>query len=393
MRLNDLLRISVRQVFRHRRRYWGVVLAIALGVAGFITVVTMGSDVKKNFNQKLDLIGGVTIIRAYFDSEQDRTARRLWFQPRTVAALQNLPGVQEASLVGFRPVGAVRHKQQHHFMAVAVDENFWSVRSFWARHGALFSREAVLHRERVCALGSSLARKIYGHDQVAGLSLEIEHDNYLVTGVVGGLADSGLADFAFVPLTTAQDRFTGQTLADRVYVRCRTWDDVAAVAEAIPKTVQAHQGADHLMVHVSWDALRHVQKVAFWLEFLVYLGVFATLTLGGVGIWVVMMAAVRSRTREIGLKKAMGAEDRDILAQFLTESLCLSLGSALLGIGLGRLLVEGTSGWIGIRPSEELFLTCLGLGLLFALAAGVGAGLYPSVQASRMEVVAATRYE
>jgi putative ABC transport system permease protein len=353
----------------------------------------MGRDVKMNFNKNLDLIGGVTILRTYFDNERDRTARRLWFQPQTVAALKKIPGVQEVSLVGFRGAAAMRHKHQYQFMVVAVDENFWSVRSFWPQHGTLFSPEAVRHRERVCTLGATLARKIFGHDQVVGASLEIEHDLYRVTGVVGGLADTSLADFAFVPLTTAQDRFTGPTLADRVYLRARTWDDVPTVAAAIPRTVQDHQPADNLVVYVSWDALRHVQKVAFWLEFLVYLGVLATLTLGGVGIWVVMMAAVRTRTREIGLKKAMGAEDRDILAQFLTESLCLSLGSALLGIGLGRLLVELTSSWVGIRPSEELFLACLALGLAFALVVGVGAGLYPSVQASRMEVVAATRYE
>jgi putative ABC transport system permease protein len=111
------------------------------------------------------------------------------------------------------------------------------------------------------------------------------------------------------------------------------------------------------------------------------------------GIWNIMMAAVRTRTREIGLKKAMGAEDRDILAQFLTEALCLSLVAAVVGVALGRILVELLGLWIGMRPPEELFVTCLAFSLIFAVALGVGAGLYPSLQAARMEVVSATRYE
>ena len=88
---------------------------------------------------------------------------------------------------------------------------------------------------------------------------------------------------------------------------------------------------------------------------MIYLATSATFLLGGVGIWNVMMAAVTSRTREIGLKKAMGAEDRDILAQFLSEALCLSVGAALLGAGLGRILMEILSYIIGSRPPENLF--------------------------------------
>ena len=122
------------------------------------------------------------------------------------------------------------------------------------------------------------------------------------------------------------------------------------------------------------------------MEFFVYLSLAATLLLGGVGICNIMTAAVRSRTREIGLKKAFGAEDRDILAQFLMESLWLSLGAAFLGGILGRITI-GIIGWIiGHQVSEDLFFIYLGLSFVFAIFLGVSAGLYPSLQASRMEV-------
>ncbi|MEW6386903.1 MAG: ABC transporter permease [Thermodesulfobacteriota bacterium] len=391
MRIDDLLIISLRQVFRHRRRYWGVALAIALGVAGFTAIVTMGRDVKAKFNQDLELIGGVTIIKSYYD--QKNVERPQWFHSSIAADLRRTAGVQEVSLVGTLPVQGNWRQEHYSFQILAVDEAFWEVRNLWAFSGSLFNLPAVIQRQKVCVLGTRLAQKIFGRGEASGKILEINSDLYRVVGVVGGLTDIDLAHCAFLPLTTSEDRLPGELRPKRLYVRCFTWDDVEKVAAAIPKVIGAHQSTENLQVEVAWEGLKHVKKVAWWIEFFIYLAVVATFTLGGMGIWNVMMAAVRSRTREIGLKKAMGAQDWDILAQFLTEALCLSLGSALVGIILGRVLVEITSTWTGSRPPEDLFISCFFIGLVFAVILGVISGLYPSLQASRMEVVTATRYE
>jgi putative ABC transport system permease protein len=238
-----------------------------------------------------------------------------------------------------------------------------------------------------------LAKKIFGRQNVTGEILEINQEPYRVAAVLGGVTDSSLANSALLPLTTAYDRLSGRVVADRLYLRCLTWDDVARVAGAVPAVISKYQVPEELHVEVSWEALKRVQNVAWWLEFFIYLAISATFMLGGIGIWNVMMAAVRSRTREIGLKKAMGAQDRDILAQFLSEALCLSVGAALLGATLGRIAMEIMCYFIGSHPPENLFFLGLMLGLVFAVLLGVGAGLYPSIQASRMEVVSAIHYE
>ena len=386
------MRVSLRQVMRHRRRYIGVVLAIALGVAGFLNIVTMSREVKKNFNENLDLIGGVTILRIYFDNQ--RSYRPQWFREQTLAALKRLDGVKELSLTAVKHNSQTNVQGRHFaFPAMAVDEGFWQVRNFWPLTGKLFGLDAVTGHKREVVLGAELAKKIFGDTHVRGKDLEINQEIYLVSGVLGGVTDSGLANSVFLPLTTAEDRFPGKLLADRLYLRCATWDDVAAVAAAIPGIVKSCQSPEELHVEGSWEALKRVQLLAWWIEFLIYLATSATFLLGGVGIWNVMMAAVTSRTREIGLKKAMGAEDRDILAQFLSEALCLSVGAALLGAGLGRIMMEFLSYIIESRPPENLFLFGVTLAFLFAVVIGVGAGLYPSIRASRMEVVTAIRYE
>ena len=391
MRLNDLMRVSVRQVIRHRRRYMGVVLAIALGVAGFLNIVTMTREVKKNFNENLDLIGGVNIIRIYFDNT--RSYRPQWFRDQTAAALKHLDGVKELTLTAAKYAQTNWHGEKYGFSAIAVDGAFWQVRAFWPLTGRLFGHDAVTHRKRECVLGEELAKRIFGDTQVKGKLLDINQDVFQVQGVLGGVTDSNLANSVILPITTAEDRFTGNLLADHAYVRCKTWDDVAHVAAAIPGIVKSCQSPEELHVEVAWEALKRVQQLAWWIEFLIYLATGATFLLGGVGIWNVMMAAVTTRTREIGLKKAMGAEDRDIMAQFLSEALCLSGVAALLGAALGRILMEILSYIIGSRPPENLFLFGVTLAFLFAVLIGVGAGLYPSLRASRMEVVTAIRYE
>ncbi|MGQ9688030.1 MAG: ABC transporter permease [Desulfobaccales bacterium] len=391
MRFDDLVRVSLRQVVRHRRRYIGVVLAIAIGVAGFISIITMGQDVKKNFNEDLAFIGGVTIIRTVLEQHLHLPPSK--FRDDTVQAIREIPGVAVASLMGMTRVKGFFQGVEEIFPIVAVDEHFWKMRGLKPRTGVLFDAQEVKNRRRVVVLGPRLAQHLFGTEEVAGRRLEIGRDIFEILGVLEGLRDINLEKSLFMPVTTATDRFFNTLVVDRLYVRCVTWDDVPAVAAAIPKAVAAYQSTENLLVEVSWENLEHVKRVAFWVEFFIYLAFAGTLVLGGMGIWNIMMAAVRTRTREIGLKKAMGAEDRDILAQFLTEALCLSLLAAVVGVVLGRVLVELLGLWIGMRPPEELFFTCLAFSLVFAVALGVGAGLYPSLQAARMEVVSATRYE
>ena len=120
MRFDDLVRVSLRQVVRHRRRYIGVVLAIAMGVAGFISIITMGQDVKKNFNEDLAFIGGVTIIRNVLEFRPQHPL--IEFHYDTVQAIQKIPGVAMASLVGFEQIKGFWKGQPEMFSVVAVDE-------------------------------------------------------------------------------------------------------------------------------------------------------------------------------------------------------------------------------------------------------------------------------
>ena len=397
MRLHDLLRISMRQVFRQRRRYIGVILSITLGTAGLIVVTTMGRDVKAKLNQDLDLLGGATRIKVFFEdtiNDQNLVPQPRWFYSETLNALRILPGVSQASLIAFKRSSAFSsfREKRFWFRLIGVDKDFWAVNSFIPIHGELFDDGAVVGKQRVCVLGAALARNIFGTEKAAGLTLPIDQDLYRVTGVLGGAGISDRTNYAFIPLTTAQDRIQELTLPDTLYVRCRSWDDVSEVAAAIPAQVRLHQSAERIATEDAWESLGRVKRIAWWVEFFVYVSVAATLILGGFGIWNGMMATVQARTREIGLKKAIVAEDQDIRTQFLIESRCLSLGSAFLGVLLSRAALVMICLRLKSPPPEDLFFFSVTLSLIFSVILGAGAGYAPAMLASRMEVVSALRY-
>ncbi len=394
----DLLRVSARQVYRQRRRYLGVLISIAIGTAGVIVILTMGQIVKSNLNNDLTLIGGATILQVSFEgksSRKDKIERLQWFLEGTAQAVRGLPGVSAVSETVQREhySRTVLENHMYDFPLIGVDQYFTDVTGYHMTRGRPFSADNVRRHEPVCILGEKLAYKVFGSNDVIGKRFRVDHSIYTVVGVLSSDTSGDRANAAFLPITTMRDRVDALPESNELSVRCESWDHVEQVAAAIPGTIAQHQDANRLVVTVPRGALDQVKRIAFWVETFVYFAVAATLVLGGYGIWNGMMTAVRSRIREIGLKKAMGAKDLDILFQFLSEALCLSCSAAILGMGLGIAGVAYSSELIGTYPTREAVVGYTLLSFVFSLLLGAVAGYYPALRASRMEVVTAIRYE
>lgn len=396
MRFDDLIRISFKQVFNQWRRNIGVVTTIALGTAGFILIISMGRNVESSIKLDLELIGRATRIQATFESvKAEQMIRAEWFHETTVARIRAMPGVMNVSLQAYKN-GTILFRQAHQYrpLLLGVDANYWDIHGFRASSGALFGPSQVLERERVCVLGESLAQMIFGRMDIAGAYLQIDNELYRVMGVLNAVQGSTFrSDAVFIPLSTAMDRIENLSPPNTLFIRCTGWDEVESVANAIPRIVRQQQTAENLEVTVARNQLRSLKRIVWTFKIFLNLAIIATMTLGGFGIWNSMMTSVRNRTREIGLKKIMGAEDREIFSQFLTEAICFCLCAVSLGvmISLGAVKIMATV--FNIHPSESLFYLCVGMGLLFSLILGVAAGLSPAMKASRMQVAEAVRYE
>ncbi len=390
----DLWRISAREVWRRHRRYGGVALGLMLGTLGFVVILTMGREVRAHIHRDLDLLGGATMVKVRLVPD-DGSAERESVSWATLRELRNLAGVQavSAAAISWEPVRLQLEGQTQTAVALGVDEFFWDANSFSPTAGSFFGETEVANREKACVLGAALARRLCGDRAPVGEWLRIGRDLYRIRGTLEGAGVGDRSEFVFLPLTTARDRIVGLSPVSRLYVRCATLSDVETVADAIPAAIRRHQAGIPLQVDVARVQLRYVRRLLGWMETFIFLAVGTTLGLGSLGIWTGMLSAVRARTREIGLKKAMGAEDGDIHAQFLAEALCLSLGAALAGIVGARISLIGLSRLLHSVVPDWLFLGCTLLSLLLSLILGLAAGYWPARQASRMDAVSAMRDE
>lgn len=393
--MSDLFRVSLRQVVRQRG--FGVILSIALGITAFIVLAVLGREIRYKVGQDMVLMGGVNVIRVYMDDAQYPGQPMRGFYPETVESLSHLPGVYMVSQniregKSFPLRGAGERTLNVGF--IGVDQYFSDVFSLNLVAGRLMDADDVTGHKRVCMLGREAAQDLYGAAPSAvGKLLFLQQDVFEVVGVVSGVMLGSWSQGGFLPYTTMIDRNWAGDKVTRLFVRAIGWQDVPPLVKRIPEVVREFQSAPYLVVHTQDDQLARIQDTFLWVEVLLWLGIAASLMLGGFGIWYGTFAAVRARTREVGLKKAMGGSDTDILAQFLAEALCKSVAGGVLGIAVGIALVEGGSWSLGTGISYSLLLASSLGSIVFSAVIGVAGGLYPAIQASRMDVVTALRFE
>lgn len=391
---SDLLRVSLRQVIRQRS--YGVIFSIALGITAFITLSVLGQEIRYNIGKDMVLMGGVNVIEVIMEDSQYPGQPRREFYDVTVEALRKLPNVANVSVnIAYGKSFSLRVGERTlNIHYVGIDEYFTITQSAELDAGQGITADDVLHHRRVCLLGRQAALDIFGSPSNAvGKLLFLENDIFEVKGVISGVMLGSWGQGGFLPYTTMSDRKWGSGMPDRLFVRAVGWEDVAGIVQMIPSTIHKHQSAPYLVVKTKNEQLERIKSTFVWVEALLWMGIIAALTLGGFGIWYGTFAAVRARTREVGLKKAMGGSDIDIMAQFLAEALCKSVAGGILGILIGTGIV-----YVGVLslqcawPIMQMTLSSVG-SIVFSAVIGVAGGIFPAIQASRMDVVSALRFE
>lgn len=281
------------------------------------------------------------------------------------------------------------------------------VRNMQIAEGEFINEEHLLGRMSVVVLGPETAIALFGHaDGVVGETIRIEGQPFRIIGVLvpkGGGAFGSEDNAAYIPFSTAQARLIKRSTPDRVdviFVQAVSAEAVPQAAEEISNIIrQRHRtpiGADDFTVFTQQDFLQTFQTITGVLT--IFLGGIAGISLlvGGIGIMNIMLVSVTERTKEIGLRKALGARKRDILLQFLTESSLLSLIGGLIGIVFGWLIAY-VVGQIAIATGNN-FVPIVGIDAIvlsttFSAAIGLFFGIYPASRAANLEPVEALRYE
>jgi putative ABC transport system permease protein len=381
-------------VTRNRRRYRAVMAAIAFGTAGFIMVRTMGDATEQKIGENLELLGEATVIRAYWDNYENYHPGR--FYMKDVYRVRKIPHVAAAAPVV--TLGSITMQFNTVEMTprlVGVDQAYWKTQTATLAAGRLIGPSDVALKKVVCVLGKDLAKNVFGTENPVGKKILVANTSIEIIGVLGGLQKDDIARSIFVPLSAAQAYFPGLDRIEEIYIRADNWDQVENVRnQAFEVLKSLHKGYEEgLEVMHFPERVSKVTGTVSMIKLFVYAALAIAFLLGKVGLTSVMLAAVQERTKEIGLRKALGAEEELLMLQFLTESVFISVAAGLMGVFAGIVGVNLIKGPVGIQVSSYVLSLSIFMDLGLTMLIGVVAGVFPALQAGRMDPVTAMRFE
>ncbi len=397
MLLADLLKMSWRQIVRNKRRYRGAILGTALGIAGLITVLTIGESVENSLGLNLEILGNATVIKATWDGSRALTWHRGEFYERDVETLKDLPNVMAVAPIVWRPKAKITHGRNNATAKViGVDPSFFRAFHLPLASGRAIGEDDVRDLRHVCIIGEEVREKLFASG-VSPLGKEVIclGHSFEVVGVLGGGEDPELLKTIFVPISLARAKLEDMSRIQDIYVRADNWDMVPQLYNRVRSRLEANQPAyaDSMQFIYYGERIAAIQRIAFVFKFFLCVAVVVTLILGGLGIANVMLSTVKERTMEIGLRKAVGATERMIVSQFLFESLTVSLLGAAIGIVSGTIAVEILKNILSIPAAKGVFVLSILISVIIGVLLGVVSGVVPAGAAGKMDPVEAMRFE
>jgi putative ABC transport system permease protein len=414
--IGESVRIAIRALGANKLRALLTMLGIIIGVAAVISLMSVGRGAQAAVTDRIQGLGtNLLFIRP--GSTQQGGIRQGQGSVQTLslddaqAIAAEVPTVAAVASELGGPAQLVASGQNWSTRVTGTTENYPDVRNFHPAAGDFFSRQQVDSRSLVVVLGSVVAQNLFGDADAVGESVRISlfgrpGSNFRVLGVMETKGGTGLGnqdDQIFVPLTTFQTHLAptrtvrGSYTVNTIDVEVDDTADMPAAVQDIGALLrQRHRvNQDDFTIQSQEDFLATATQVTGIMT--VLLGAIAgiSLVVGGIGIMNIMLVSVTERTREIGIRKAVGARRRDILLQFLVEATVVSVLGGLIGMGIGVGLARLLSG-VNFNGSQITTLVtpdAVILSCTVSAAVGLFFGIYPAMRAARLSPIEALRYE
>jgi len=409
MSLLQIIIEALESLNANKMRSGLTILGIVIGVGAVIAMLGIGQGAQNSITGTISGIG--TNLLFVFRGNRQVKLRNI--RPLTTQDAQAIadpfltphvsaaaPFIQSNNIV----VSAGGEQTTTELNGVTAD--YFTMVNFKVAEGDPINPDHILGRASVVLLGVDVADKLFDrHEGVTGETVRIEGQPFRVLGVMekkGGSAFGSQDNVIFVPLTTARMRLVNRPndRVDAIIAQATTSEDVGLATEEIANVLRTRHrtalGEDDFTVFSQADFLQTAASVTGVLT--IFLGGIAAISLlvGGIGIMNIMLVSVAERTREIGLRKALGARKRDILVQFLAESSMLSLLGGIIGIMLGWLIcftVGQVAAANNVVFNPSISPSAIMLATLFSAAVGLFFGIYPANRAASLQPVEALRYE
>lgn len=405
MLFNESVIIALKALYSNKLRSILTMLGIIIGVGAVIAMVSIGMGVRKKVQDSISSLGsnmlivqaGAPRVNGVRQAAGSGENLKLDDSDAIKKKIKNIdyvaPSVQKAYQV-------VNGNQNWNTTVYGITYEYMSIRSLTVNSGSFISDNDISTRTRVAVIGATVASNLFGSTNPVGKNIRINNDPYKIIGVLDNKGQSAMGqdqdDCVLIPITTAMERLMALTSIRTINVQVSSADKIDQVQAEIETLLrQRHRiknpADDDFQVNNLTSIMETMTSTTTMITLLLGSIAAISLVVGGIGIMNIMMVSVTERTREIGIRKALGATFNNIMMQFLIESIVVSVLGGLVGIIIGcasAMAIAQFGGFntvITLEPILLSFFFSVGIGLFF--------GIYPARKAAKLDPIEALRYE
>jgi putative ABC transport system permease protein len=406
--LSENIKIAFIAILANKMRSVLTVLGVMIGVAAVIAVVSIVQGLQHKISSDLQEIGS-NFIQVFPDPGEQRNP---FLQKLPDLTIDDAAAVRRAttSIQDFTPIyvasaqtkfGDARHQVQLY----AVNTSYQEIVNHWVEHGRFFTSVDEEQKKRVCILGPEAAKDLNLGDDPIGKLIQVDRNTFTVVGVMekkGGTLGNDQDDLILIPFSTAVVVYGTESMRKLVLAFQMTdGADMELAREQVREVLRARhklgkEDKDDFRILAQEEIMSTISTVLGSVTLILGTVVGVALLVGGIGIMNIMLVSVTERTREIGIRKSIGARRRDILVQFIIEAVTLSALGGVIGVIIGFLLANlvrfGLGRWVDLPPVHTP-LWAVVLAVVFCGALGILFGVYPAAKASKLDPIEALRYE